>query len=33
MSKINMNDSGIFTISSPEAKSLVVSGDIHGDFN
>lgn len=30
---MNMNASNIFTISFPDAKSLVVSGDIHGDFN
>lgn len=28
-----MNDSNIFTLSFPEAKGIVVSGDIHGNFN
>lgn len=28
-----MNDSNIFTLSFPEAQNIVVSGDIHGDFN
>lgn len=28
-----MNDSNIFTLSFPEAKDIVVSGDIHGNFN
>ena len=30
---MNRNDSNIFTLSFPETQSIVVSGDIHGDFN
>ena len=29
---MNLNDNYIFTLSFPEAKSIVASGDIHGDF-
>ena len=29
---MNLNDNYIFTLSLPEAKSIVASGDIHGDF-
>jgi len=28
-----MNHNGIFSLSFPEAKTIIVSGDIHGDFN
>ena len=28
-----MNRNDIFSLSFPEAKTLIVSGDIHGDFN
>ena len=27
------NPDNIFTLQFPEAKSIIVSGDIHGDFN
>lgn len=30
---MNKSDSECFTFSFPEAKGLVVSGDVHGDFN
>ena len=30
---MNKNDSECFTLSFPEAKGLVISGDVHGDFN
>ena len=29
---MNLNDNYIFTLSFPEAKSIVASGDNHGDF-
>ena len=28
-----MNYSNAFSLSFPEAKTIIVSGDIHGDFN
>lgn len=28
-----MNHSNTFSLSFPEAKTIIVSGDIHGDFN
>ena len=28
-----MSHNGIFSLSFPEAKTIIVSGDIHGDFN
>lgn len=28
-----MNHSNIFSLSFPEVKTIIVSGDIHGDFN
>lgn len=28
-----MNHNDIFSLSFPEAKTIIVSGDIHGDFN
>ena len=28
-----MNHSNTFSLSFPEAKTIFVSGDIHGDFN
>ena len=28
-----MNHNGIFSLSFPEAKTIIVSGDIHGNFN
>ena len=28
-----MNHNGIFSLSFPEVKTIIVSGDIHGDFN
>ena len=28
-----MNNNNVFTYTYPEAKSIVISGDIHGDFN
>ncbi|CUQ51773.1 Uncharacterised protein [Parabacteroides distasonis] len=28
-----MDHNGIFSLSFPEAKTIIVSGDIHGDFN
>ena len=28
-----MNHNGIFSLSFLEAKTIIVSGDIHGDFN
>ena len=28
-----MNNNNVFTYTYPEAKSVVISGDIHGDFN
>lgn len=28
-----MNHNGIFSLPFPEAKTIIVSGDIHGDFN
>ncbi len=28
-----MNHSNTFLLSFPEAKTIIVSGDIHGDFN
>ena len=28
-----MNHNGIFSLSFPEAKTIIASGDIHGDFN
>lgn len=28
-----MNHNGIFSLSFPKAKTIIVSGDIHGDFN
>lgn len=28
-----MNHNSIFSLSFPEAKTIIVSGDIHGDFN
>lgn len=30
---MNKSDSECFTLSFPEAKGLVISGDVHGDFN
>lgn len=30
---MNKSDSECFMLSFPEAKGLVISGDIHGDFN
>ncbi len=30
---MNKNDREYFTLSFPEAKGLVISGDIHGNFN
>lgn len=30
---MNRNDSECLTLSFPEAKGLVISGDVHGDFN
>ncbi len=30
---IKMNHSSTFSLSFPEAKTIIVSGDIHGDFN
>ena len=28
-----MNHSNTFSLSFPKAKTIIVSGDIHGDFN
>lgn len=28
-----MNNNNVFTYTYPETKSVVISGDIHGDFN
>ena len=28
-----MNHNGIFSLSFPETKTIIVSGDIHGNFN
>lgn len=28
-----MNHSNTFSLSFPEAQTIIVSGDIHGDFN
>ena len=28
-----MNHNGIFSLSFSETKTIIVSGDIHGDFN
>lgn len=30
---MNKNDSECFTLSFPEAKGLVISGNLHVDFN
>ena len=30
---MNKSDSECFTLSFSEAKGLVISGDVHGDFN
>lgn len=30
---MNKSHSGCFTLSFPEAKGLIISGDIHRDFN
>ena len=30
---MRMNHSNTFSLSFPEAKTIIVSGDIHGDFN
>ena len=31
--EFKMNHSNTFSLSFPEAKTIIVSGDIHGDFN